>query len=310
VTSKQIVGLINELMESFRKAASILLYIKIIHNMNTYPILYKRFSPSHALRNYIDYFWAVDAPGPKYAQQEMFISSGQSSLLISGITSSVLIDPALKTRIPTTNTIVGITTKPYILKQFAIDRVRCIGAQFTPFGLAAFIPKTKLINKTMTLAEWLGNAEAKKLLAILLPLKFDPKPIKLLDDYLQAKLHPINVIDVQALKMTIQYIKNNGGQVVIEKITKELQIEYISLYRLFMRYIGISPKQFADSIRFYNFTGDLLKDSTKDPAVFIALMHGYYDQSHASKDFKKFTGISPNTFKEMTNTLAHFMHQD
>ncbi|MEU4604263.1 DUF6597 domain-containing transcriptional factor [Kribbella sp. NPDC023972] len=46
-----------------------------------------------------------------------------------------------------------------------------------------------------------------------------------------------------------------------------------------------------------------------DAAATLAALHGYYDQAHAARDFKRYTGVSASSFREVQHGIAALMHE-
>jgi AraC-like DNA-binding protein len=42
----------------------------------------------------------------------------------------------------------------------------------------------------------------------------------------------------------------------------------------------------------------------------LASLHGYYDQAHAARDFKRYTGVTASSFQQINNGIARLMHSD
>src|SRR6185312_3191986 len=66
-------------------------------------------------------------------------------------------------------------------------------------------------------------------------------------------------------------------------------------YRTFVEREGVSPKMFARIARF----GNAMKLRNKYPMLdwlSIAVKLGYHDYQHMVRDFKEFTGMTPNAF--------------
>lgn len=59
---------------------------------------------------------------------------------------------------------------------------------------------------------------------------------------------------------------------------------------------GFSPKRYSIVVRFQGALHELVNQRDKD-ALDIVNDHGYFDQAHFIKDFKKFTGLCPNEFR-------------
>jgi AraC-like DNA-binding protein len=45
-----------------------------------------------------------------------------------------------------------------------------------------------------------------------------------------------------------------------------------------------------------------------DAAATLSVLHGYYDQAHAARDFKRYTGVSARSFLAVQNGIAALMH--
>jgi AraC-like DNA-binding protein len=80
------------------------------------------------------------------------------------------------------------------------------------------------------------------------------------------------------------------------------------LYRLHRSHLGIGPKQYCAIVRYFHFAGDLLAQHHGDSYALLAHLSGYYDQAHAVREFTRFTGASPTTFRRVHNGIARLMH--
>lgn len=70
--------------------------------------------------------------------------------------------------------------------------------------------------------------------------------------------------------------------------------------RKFLERVGISPKQYLQVIRFDKAFRMKNRFPQKDWLT-IALHCGYYDYQHLVKDYKEFTGYTPNQFLAIDN---------
>ena len=90
----------------------------------------------------------------------------------------------------------------------------------------------------------------------------------------------------------ISQIIKNKGDIQINDMLKSIKISQRQLERLFLNYVGYSPKKFSNIIRFFYTYKDLLKSGT-DNLIEKAYDYGYCDQAHFNKEFKKFSNFSP-----------------
>lgn len=93
-----------------------------------------------------------------------------------------------------------------------------------------------------------------------------------------------------------QIIKSNG-KLSIRELTKSLNTTERTLQRNFIEHVGIPPKKFAKIIQFYTSFNQVTADSYSR-LTDIVYENGFADQSHFIRDFKKFTGLNPNTMKK------------
>jgi AraC-like DNA-binding protein len=87
-------------------------------------------------------------------------------------------------------------------------------------------------------------------------------------------------------------------------------VHYTTFYRTFKKHVGTGPKQFGEIMRYFRFVGSLLTGAGNDPQALLAALLGYYDQAHADKEFKRFTGVTPTSLRTTLNNIARLMHHD
>jgi AraC-like DNA-binding protein len=97
------------------------------------------------------------------------------------------------------------------------------------------------------------------------------------------------------------------GGTAVGEVAEQTRASYSTLYRVFRQSLGIGPKQYAEIIRYYHFVGGLL-GGPADAQAMLSALHGYYDQAHAARDFKRYTGVSATSFLAVHNGIAALMH--
>lgn len=92
----------------------------------------------------------------------------------------------------------------------------------------------------------------------------------------------------------LYHVLKNKGNIRIDTLADRCFIGKRQLERLFRTRMDLSPKQFADLIRYQNvWRGILLSRDVND----LVLQLGYSDQSHLLREFKFFHGITPSEAK-------------
>lgn len=123
----------------------------------------------------------------------------------------------------------------------------------------------------------------------------------LLDKYLLYRLKKQKyAVYENGLTNAINFIVNNPGLTTVDKIAYNANVSIRNLERRFISEVGISPKHFCCVTRF----SKALEMKLKNPGLdwtSIAYIHGYFDQMHLIKDFKKFSGKAPLIFIKQTD---------
>lgn len=98
----------------------------------------------------------------------------------------------------------------------------------------------------------------------------------------------------------VNRISRTKGMITMRQLEDETNYSACYLRRIFKSFHGISPKQFAQYIRFQN----LLMQADKEGVRYeqVALDCGYYDELHMMKEFKKYSGVTLEQYRKMINT--------
>lgn len=98
----------------------------------------------------------------------------------------------------------------------------------------------------------------------------------------------------------VNRISRTKGMITMRQLEDETNYSACYLRRIFKSFHGISPKQFAQYIRFQN----LLMQADKEGVRYEQVAHdcGYYDEPHMMKEFKKYSGVTLEQYRKMINT--------
>jgi AraC-like DNA-binding protein len=265
-------------------------------------VSYQRFAPPERLRNVVDHVWLVESAPLPELRQEILIPNGRPGLAVALGEPGTRHDPVTQVEWPNAASVFGVMTRPQVLGQVGTSSYA--GVEFTPWGLAAF-GLAALVDEVQQLAEWVGAGAVAGLTTELRAVPFGPERAERLAGFLAARLTTTVVPPV--VVEAVQAIDELRGQVAVAEVVRRCGTSYSTLYRLFRRSVGIGPKQYAEIIRYYHFVGGLL-GGPADAAATLSALHGYYDQAHAARDFKRYTGVSATTFLAVQNGIAALMH--
>jgi AraC-like DNA-binding protein len=136
-------------------------------------------------------------------------------------------------------------------------------------------------------------------------LEFGPPRADKLAEFLGERLQPVR--QVEWVESAVRVIEEARGSLPVAEVAARVGASYSSLYRVFVAATGVGPKQFGEIVRYFHFVGGLL-GGPADAAATLAALHGYYDQAHAARDFKRYTGVSASSFRAVQNGIAVLMH--
>jgi methylphosphotriester-DNA--protein-cysteine methyltransferase len=112
----------------------------------------------------------------------------------------------------------------------------------------------------------------------------------------------------ELVESAVRVIEETRGSLPVAEVAARVDASYSTLYRAFVASIGVGPKQFGEIVRYFHFVGGLL-GGPADAAATLSALHGYYDQAHAARDFKRYTGVSASSFRAVQNGIAVLMHE-
>jgi AraC-like DNA-binding protein len=158
-----------------------------------------------------------------------------------------------------------------------------LGVCLKPATLANFYnyaSQNELINNTVEF-EKSNSFHVDKILA---------DPFNYLDHFFSDRRKHQN----SPLQPIIDDIHSTNGQIGIDELSKRHYTTRRQLERNFKKYIGLSPKEYSNIVRFQNALS-IIKKSSKDQSLLdIAFECGYYDHSHLTNEIKRNTGLSPS----------------
>lgn len=152
-------------------------------------------------------------------------------------------------------------------------------------------PLHELFGKSIPLNEILPQSQLDAVEEQLFEARDNRQRVEIVEQFLLGRLDERRAD--QMIVHAIQKIKQAGGNIKMKNLASDMAISLDPFEKRFRRITGVSPKQFADTVRFRNLIGQF---SAAEGLTTLALEAGYFDQAHFIKDFKTFTGMSPQQF--------------
>jgi methylphosphotriester-DNA--protein-cysteine methyltransferase len=91
----------------------------------------------------------------------------------------------------------------------------------------------------------------------------------------------------------ISMIYKSKGNIRIKELLTELHVSQSVFEKRFRQVVGTSPKKFASIVRFKH---TIHRYDPKRSLTDLGYEAGFYDQAHFIKEFRNFTGDSPEIF--------------
>jgi AraC-like DNA-binding protein len=127
--------------------------------------------------------------------------------------------------------------------------------------------------------------------------------VQLLNNFLLQQISKSKGPDpmiMQAVDLIIQH----EGVMPVELLLQSLFVTERTLERKFKHTIGLSPKRFIEIVRLNVSAKRMQRMKEKQSLASVAYDGGYFDQAHFIKDFRKFTGFTPQQYFEQVHPLA------
>lgn len=164
---------------------------------------------------------------------------------------------------------------------------------FKAGGAAQFFrePLHEFAGQSISLDNFIPGSELSLMQEQLQEIGTDAGRIRLMEQFLVSRIYSDSK-DKLVLE-AIRRIQLSKGNINMLELTKQLYISKSAFEKRFRKIAGTSPKKFASLVRFKDILANYqpYKSLTE-----IAYEAGFYDQSHFIKQFKTYTGETPENF--------------
>jgi len=194
------------------------------------------------------------------------------------------------TKLDTTG-ISGLSGSVRIFKNTA--GIGMVLVMFKEAGAANFFkqPLHELFGQSISLDNFMLRSELLVLEEKLCEAKTDIIRIKVVETFLISRLNQ-GKQDTMVMA-ALEHIHKNKGQIRITNLMRELNISQSPLEKRFRQLVGTSPKKYASIIRLKNV---IQSYNPSNSLTELGYEVGFYDQAHIIKEFKGFTGDTPEEF--------------
>lgn len=190
------------------------------------------------------------------------------------------------------NSLIGHHTKACEIKvSGSLDGI-CIIFKMSAIRELSLIPFIELINQKQVFERLFGK-DSLFILEQVFEQKEDIKRCLILEKFLLCKLK--NSYRNSYINKALDLIYQNS-EIRVEDLAKYFKVSRTKIFRDFKKYIGQSPKNFIETVRFRKAIEILKSPTNVNSLTELSYTLGYADQSHFIKDFSKMSGTSPSKF--------------
>lgn len=269
-------------------------------------MIFKEIAPDSRLSPYIKDFYFYEADSAINYDDVVFPSGNMEVIfnLGDGNWQRKLDDDLFYTTPPIE--LWGQITKPLAIR--SLGKNRMLGIRFYAYSAAYFFDeKMSELNDQIQHAADLFGPSLKTLHQQLLDTDNLNEQIDLIEVYLIKRLHASQKRHdkINFVGQIVNSLKENSTSDKIMEISVRANVSTRYLNMLFTQYTGLPPKLFCKINRFQQSL--VLVNSNEDKLTDVAYASGYFDQSHFIREFKQFTGITPNAFANNASPINQIL---
>lgn len=188
--------------------------------------------------------------------------------------------------------ITGITDSYKIFRNS--PNIGTILVYFTEIGFTQFVsyPTNELFNLSLSLDDIFAKNDVTEVEEKLATATNDKLRVKIVEQFLLLQFKDVETdrLILEAVKLIYQ----SNGTIRIKELNEKLCISPSPFEKRFRKVVGTIAKKFASIVRFNSVLGNLNGTRTLTE---ICYENNFFDQAHFIKDFKQFTGDTPDNFK-------------
>lgn len=240
---------------------------------------YREYHPHPQLRDHIDAYWTVQTDETAMPLPDRILPDGCVDIILNLGTAVPVTSHHLRLE-PGTVYLVGAMTRFSVT--LPRQRAHLLGIRFKPGCFNAFYRMSlqSLTDRMLPFDPALGAGHAAFA---------GDDAVRLLDDCLLRRVNGVQ----HTLLPLIKEIYDHQGQIMIDRLARKHFMENRRLERSFKQHTGLTPKAFANLVRF-RFALQRIRSRRNSSLLEIAFDSGYYDHAHLTNEIKKYTGLQPS----------------
>ena len=247
-----------------------------------------------ALRPFIEHYWFVrpDAAAPTDLRVDVFVDLRADLVFNFGAPYTRAVIGGSSRRVHRSNLDAQRLRPIRIVQRGAVDLA---GVRFHLGGLAPFarVSLVEVTDATPSPAAVLGP-EARALEDTLRAQPDLDARARALDAFFLRALSPSP--GQQRFARALAHLVDTRGGATVNELAAREEVTPRQVHRLFAHHLGVAPKTVAGVLRFQSALRALMRDPGCTLAA-LAADHGFYDQAHFVREFKRYSGGLPKAHR-------------
>ena len=268
-------------------------------------MIYQIYKPTEKLRQYIHFYWIMEFENtPKFGMDcQRVIPNGFVEIMFHYGDKLKTVKNDVVDNQPLT-VISGQKTDFFDILQ--TGKTGFVAVLLKPHAAKMFfdVPIQELTNKSIDI-ESLIKREANNILEQIAEKKLNSQKIEIIENFLLKKLNNKHLLNFKRISESVNLITNNCGLVKVSDLANSACWSEKQFYRVFLDFVGISPKQFLKIVRLQNALYQIQNNFAHN-LTDLAYICGYFDQAHFVNDFKALTGFTPKKCMEQNDIFSDY----
>jgi AraC-like DNA-binding protein len=259
---------------------------------------FKEYYPDSFFSRYIDSYFTIDTSLVYEDITDLVVPDGTFGLLFIDSHNSIKRNSNSKSP-PITlkrTSLFGQKTKA-INYYYSPGKTQSFGVKINPQGLPLFMDFSSEEVKNLHIElDSLADKSISELEDKVFQSKTVAEKIEKVEAFMLQRIVKLNQNkDYLLFVAIVEHIKHCRGEVRFDAITDHFNVNYKKVERLFLFYLGITPKYYIRIIRF-NATIHLQNHFENYNLTQLGNEVGFFDQSHFIREFRSFTSLTPKKF--------------
>lgn len=177
----------------------------------------------------------------------------------------------------------------------SVGKVNMIVVVFQPHGIKPFfrMSMSNFLNRNISIVD-IEDKSLSELEDRVLNASTDIRAIELIERFFLSRLYDFDSYNYKRMQEVLKVI-DNKNQSSITVLSDVACLSYKQFSRVFTEYVGATPKEFTRIVRFQRALF-MMQNNLSIDMMDVILTCGFYDQPHMIKEFKTFSGYTPNEY--------------